>query len=70
MDEITRKTLVRRLAVRLLDDDEGASREVWTYLWQLLSEAGHQDIIDQVEVEGSRFYLSETAQLLPEDRIR
>jgi hypothetical protein len=66
MDETTR-TLIRRLAVRLLNCDEGLSREAWTYLWQLLSEAGHQDIIDQVEVEDGRFYLPENACLLAED---
>jgi len=69
MDKTT-KDLLRRLAVRLLDDNEDISADAWCYLRQLLEEAGHLDLIDQVEATDGRFYLPETAQLSAEDRIR
>lgn len=68
MDKTT-TTLVRRLAVRLLDNDEDISEDAWCYLRQLLEVAGHQDIIDQVEATDGRFYLPKDATLLPEDRL-
>jgi hypothetical protein len=69
MDKTT-KYLLRRLAIQLLDYDEDISEDAWGYLRQLLEEAGHRDLIDQVDATDGRFYLPETAHLLAEDRIR
>ena len=65
----TMSLLSRRLAVRLLDNDEDISEGAWCYLRQLLEEAGHQDIIDQVDATDGRFYLPTNAILKPEDRF-
>jgi hypothetical protein len=69
MDKTT-KYLLRRLAIQLLDNDEDISEDAWHYLRQLLEEAGHRDLIDQVDATDGRFYLPKDAQLLPEDRVR
>jgi len=57
---------VRKLAVTLLDDDQGISNEAYMILRDMLARASAMDIIRLVEATDDRFYLTGSISL--EDR--
>lgn len=48
---------IRILALALLDDDKGISKEAWEYLQYLLLENSLEDIVSQVISSNGRFFL-------------
>lgn len=56
--------MIRGLAIALLDDDHGISMKAWEILIQMLSlSQNHQDIINAVEIQDDRVYLSKDHNL-------
>ena len=64
---MTNETL-RKLAVQLLDDDDGINESAWDTLSEALEENGELDILQAVDAADERFYLPEgrAARLLGE----
>ncbi len=56
-------TKIRDLALKILDDDEGISNEAWPLLSELLTENGHDDIIEHVEACKNRVFLMSDSPL-------
>lgn len=57
---------MRRLAIALLDDDNGISRQAWEILSELLdSEPDNSDIFDAVRCDGERYYLPKDCGISP-----
>ena len=50
---------MRKLAIALLDDDDGINSDAWDILRLILIGEGHDDIIDAVKAQDGRFYLPE-----------
>lgn len=61
MDRATVRTLLRRLAIELMDNDEDISEVSYVYLRELLEEFDSRDIIDSVNATDGRFYIEEGA---------
>ena len=49
---------IRKLAIALLNDEEGISSKAWVILWSMLRKAGDNfDILDSVRSTEGRYYL-------------
>lgn len=53
------KKAVRKMALLLLDDDNGINLEAYGLLSAMLVESGNDDILDAVDVTESRAYVGE-----------
>ena len=53
------KMAVRKMALLLLDEDNGIDAEAFTLLHGLLSETGNEDIIEAVDIAENRAYVGE-----------
>ena len=50
---------IRLLAILLLDDQDGINSEAYEQLAAMLHETSNQDILDAVEANGGRYWISE-----------
>lgn len=53
------KMAVRKMALLLLDDNNGISLEAYGFLSTMLVETGNEDILEAVDVTESRAYVGE-----------
>ena len=53
------KNAVRKMALLLLDDENGINLEAYSYLSAMLVETGNDDILDAVDVTENRAYVGE-----------
>ena len=53
------KIAVRKMALLLLDDENGISMEAYNFMSVLLSETGNEDILDAVDATEGRAYVGE-----------
>jgi len=53
------ESAVRKMALLLLDDDNGINFEAYKFLHNLLVKSGSTDIIEAVDVTESRAYIGE-----------
>jgi hypothetical protein len=49
----------RKMALLLLDDDNGISKQAYGYLSAMLIETGNDDILDAVDLTDNRAYIGE-----------
>jgi len=54
------KNAVRKMALLLLDDENGINLEAYEFLSGLLVETENEDIFDAVDVTNNRAYIGET----------
>ena len=60
MSEVTiGKLAVRKMALLLLDDDNGINIEAYGFLSTMLVETGNEDVLDAVDVTDNRAYVGE-----------
>jgi hypothetical protein len=50
---------LRKLAILLLDDENGINEAAYNELATQLAEAGHTDILNAVKADAGRYYLGE-----------
>ena len=50
---------IRKMALYLLDDENGISERAYVYLSGMLVESGNEDILQQVDATNGRFYIGE-----------
>ena len=59
---------IRKLAIALLNDNWGINEDAWTQLRTLLeSEGGNADLINSVQSDEGRFYLSANFSFICKD---
>lgn len=51
---------LRKLAILLLDDENGINEAAYNELVPLLIESGDQDVLDAVNAQDGRFFIGET----------
>ena len=51
---------VRKMALLLLDDDNGISKEAYAYLSAMLIETGNEDVLEAVDMTYTKAYIGET----------
>jgi len=53
------KLAVRKMALLLLDDDDGINIEAYGFLSTMLVETGNEDVLDAVDIADNRAYVGE-----------
>ena len=62
------KKNIRLLAILLLDDQDGINEEAYHQLASILHETSNQDILDAVEANRGRYWISEQDAAILKER--